>query len=535
MLKVFLVEDEKTVRMGIRKRIPWEELEMELVGEAGDGEMAYPMILEKKPDILITDVQMPFMDGLELGELVKKELPEIRIIMISGFEEFTYASRALKLGVMDYLMKPVDKKRLGEVLQNAGREILERREQNRCQAMYEQEQERKLQAKRCRLFGDLVSGQQSVLELLSRGKDCGLKLSAKAYNLILVQYGTGKKYGISEKKEELEEKLKYLAEEKEGSIYFDRGSEGGALLIKGTGKEDIQEKAKSLTAEIEKLFEDRTDCWYFAGTGVYVTRLRDLPVCFARASRAFAQRFFGGPNRAVDSRNPLPVQAETWEFDGRLRKDSRLSVVNFLKEGSLAEIPGFAEAYFRRNTKKGSTDRRMRQYLLMNSNMAVLGFMEELGAGRESIHETVSDMEALMLASQTEESSGTYMEGILGRALEARDTICCRKKNEMVMKAKEFIHRFYGDEEISLQKVADYVQVSPNYFSRVFSRQEGKTFVEYLTKIRMDQARELLRCTSKTVEEIGKSLGYKDSRYFYYLFKKTVGCTPRDYRMENAG
>lgn len=533
MLKIFLVEDEKAVRMGIQKRIRWEEWGMELVGEAGDGEMAYPMILEKKPDILITDVQMPFMDGLELSELVKKELPGIRIILISGFEEFTYASRALKLGVMDYLMKPVNRERLGAVLQNAGREIREERKKKRYQAMYEEEQERKLWAERYRFFGELVSGQYSVSELLSRGKRCGLELSAKAYNLILIHFGTGGDHRISGKKEELEAQLRYLAEEQEGNIYFDRGSEGGALLIKGRGEDDIRAKTKSLKEEIRKVFEDREGCRYFTGTGGYVTRLGDLPVCFEAASRVFAQRFFGERGRRVDDQQG--PEEETPDLDGGIRKEIRLSVEAFLREGSQAEIQGFTEAYFRIIRRKKGAGPMMRQYLLMSGNMAVLCFLEKQGSGKEPVGEAISDMAALESASRTEEGARTYMEGILERALGVRDSICRRKKNEMVTRAKEFIHRFYAQEEISLQKVADYVQVSPNYFSRVFSRQEGKTFVEYLTGLRMEQARILLRCTSKTVAEIGKSLGYKDSQYFYYLFKKTVGCTPRDYRIENAG
>ncbi|MCR5747507.1 MAG: response regulator, partial [Lachnospiraceae bacterium] len=103
MVKLFLCEDEIVMRDGIKKHIDWEKEGIEFVGEAADGELAYPMILEQKPDILITDIKMPFMDGLELSELVRKELPNIKIIILSGYDEFSYAQKAVSLGVTEYL------------------------------------------------------------------------------------------------------------------------------------------------------------------------------------------------------------------------------------------------------------------------------------------------------------------------------------------------------------------------------------------------------------------------------------------------
>ena len=106
-IKVFLVEDEVIIRSGVKKSINWEQEGYEFVGEASDGELAYPMILKEKPDILITDIRMPFMDGLELSRLVKKELPDIKILILSGYDEFEYAKKAIKIGVTEYLLKPI--------------------------------------------------------------------------------------------------------------------------------------------------------------------------------------------------------------------------------------------------------------------------------------------------------------------------------------------------------------------------------------------------------------------------------------------
>lgn len=116
MLKVFLVEDESFIREGLRDNIPWEKYGYTFVGEASDGEMALPMIRKLRPDVLITDIKMPFMDGLALSRIVQSELPQTRIIIISGYDDFEYARQAIEVGVEQYLLKPITKLALRKVL-----------------------------------------------------------------------------------------------------------------------------------------------------------------------------------------------------------------------------------------------------------------------------------------------------------------------------------------------------------------------------------------------------------------------------------
>ena len=136
MIKIFLVEDEVIIRHGIRDTINWEENGFLFVGEAGDGEYAYPLILKTEPDILITDVRMPFMDGLELSRLVKKVLPDTKIIILSGYNEFDYAKEAIKIGISDYLLKPVSSSNLIDALKKVADTIKEEREKSKLLERY---------------------------------------------------------------------------------------------------------------------------------------------------------------------------------------------------------------------------------------------------------------------------------------------------------------------------------------------------------------------------------------------------------------
>ena len=117
MLKVFLAEDETLIREGLRDNIPWEQYGYRFVGEAADGEIALPLMRKTKPDVLITDIKMPFMDGLSLSRIVREELPKTKIIIISGYDDFEYAQEAIAIGVDQYLLKPVTRMNLRKVLQ----------------------------------------------------------------------------------------------------------------------------------------------------------------------------------------------------------------------------------------------------------------------------------------------------------------------------------------------------------------------------------------------------------------------------------
>ena len=139
MLKVFLVEDEVVMRNGIKNNIPWEQEGFEFAGEASDGELAYPLIKKEKPDILITDIRMPFMDGLELSRLVKKELPQIKIIILSGYNEFDYAKTAINIGVTDYLLKPISSAKLLEAVKKVADMIEKEQDNARLIKRYEKE------------------------------------------------------------------------------------------------------------------------------------------------------------------------------------------------------------------------------------------------------------------------------------------------------------------------------------------------------------------------------------------------------------
>ena len=184
-IKVFICEDESIVREGLRDMIPWEKYGCEFVGDAPDGEMALPMIRELKPDVLITDITMPFMDGLSLSKIVTSEQPDIKVIIISGYSDFEYARQAIELGVEQYLLKPVTRADMIKALEGIRQKIVEENEQKNYLSKYEQEFKKFERFSHRAFFERLVEGSLSVHEIYEQANNLHLNLSANGYNMVI--------------------------------------------------------------------------------------------------------------------------------------------------------------------------------------------------------------------------------------------------------------------------------------------------------------------------------------------------------------
>lgn len=364
MLKVFLVEDEIVVREGIKNSIDWEKNDLIFCGEASDGELAYPMIQKVKPDIVITDIRMPFMDGLELARLLKKEMPWIRIIILSGYEEFEYAKEAINIGITQYLLKPISKAEL-----------------TKC----------------------LITIRDNI-----------------------------------------------ITEQNEHVGYEDYYGQTGGLQTKGIDLENIIHLNKKKAEE-------------------------------------------------------------------------------FLRSGNKEDIHYFVEEYLKSINNDSRSSLLFRQYIVVDMYCIVAAFAQELGFSKEDIEEPFDDKLKLKMLSSFEQIS-KYIENIFSHVIELRDNISSSKFNDIINKAKTYINDNYTNEGLSLNQVANNVYLSSTYFSAIFSQKTGQTFIQYLTDLRMNKAKELLKCTDMKSSEIAYAVGYKDPHYFSYLFKKTQNCTPKHYR-----
>ena len=530
MLKVFLVEDEFVMREGIKNNIDWNSHGYEFCGEASDGELAFPMIQKLNPDIVITDIKMPFMDGLELSRLIKKELPFTEIIILSGYEEFEYAKEAIKIGVSQYLTKPINGEELLREVDLLSEKISEKRKEREIREKYVREMEENFLGERKNLFQYLVTGSKSMSELLEISDKLSIDLSAIWYRVVLVkiQSMNHARDEYSNSLVQIEQKLKAIDEDK-GLLVFDRNLEGQALIFKADSREELDKIQNDYLGKMRDLLGDYTQIRYFVGIGMPVNRLSELPSSFEQASHAFAHRY-------------LVKESCIWnyeEMEQNIYHDEEFNISNvnpkqldrsklreFLKFGDREEVIYFVEEYFKDLGPNAMKSNMFRQYIILDAYFCVVDFLDSLQLQKD-------ELEPLDITSgilQSEETAIKYVIRIIEKALELREKTASNRYGGIVDEVKKYIDKNYADEDLSLNVLASHVNFSPNHLSMVFSQQTGKTFIKYLTDFRMSKAKELLRCTGKRSSEISLEVGYKDPHYFSYLFKKTQGMTPTQYR-----
>lgn len=535
-IKVFLVEDEMVIRRGIKNSIDWEKEGYIFCGEASDGELAYPMIIKEKPDILITDIRMPFMDGLELCKLVKKELPNIKILILSGYDEFDYAKEAIRLGVTEYLLKPISSGKLLEALNGVSESIRREKEDKDLVRKYMEEMRENTEHEKQKFFEQMIAGNLSMADALETGKKYEMNLSAGMYNLLLFRFTLGKENRKSgELLGEAEYAIEKLTERLEYVFEFQRGVEGWAFLLMADNEEQMSERVKELSKDLEEIMKNYSTIAYFGGIGQPVARLRELEESFREAERALAARFTMELNRIISVEDIRMAQnvdtlddIEITSF-GEIEK-TRTMLEKFLNNGAEDEIDEFVDVYINELPEENLKSVLMRQYIIMDAYIVMMSFYEKIEGIEGEMQAQSEELKNSMKTIQTLEEIKNYIRMLLKKIIGVRDTISGRRYSDIIEIAKDQIRKTYMSDEISLNTIAAEVGMSPSYFSSIFSKEMGKTFVEYLTEIRMDRAKELLMCSSMKTSEIGYEVGYKDPHYFSYIFKKTQNCTPKEFR-----
>lgn len=535
-IKVFLVEDEMVIRRGIKNSIDWEKEGYIFCGEASDGELAYPMIIKEKPDILITDIRMPFMDGLELCKLVKKELPNIKILILSGYDEFDYAKEAIRLGVTEYLLKPISSGKLLEALNGVSESIRREKEDKDLVRKYMEEMRENTEHEKQKFFEQMIAGNLSMADALETGKKYEMNLSAGMYNLLLFRFTLGKENRKSgELLREAEYAIEKLTERLEYVFEFQRGVEGWAFLLMADNEEQMSERVKELSKDLEEIMKNYSTIAYFGGIGQPVARLRELEESFREAERALAARFTMELNRIISVEDIRMAQnvdtlddIEITSF-GEIEK-TRTMLEKFLNNGAEDEIDEFVDVYINELPEENLKSVLMRQYIIMDAYIVMMSFCEKIEGIEGEMQAQSEELKNSMKTIQTLEEIKNYIRMLLKKIIGVRDTISGRRYSDIIEIAKDQIRKTYMSDEISLNTIEAEVGMSPSYFSSIFSKEMGKTFVEYLTEIRMDRAKELLMCSSMKTSEIGYEVGYKDPHYFSYIFKKTQNCTPKEFR-----
>ena len=519
-MNVFIADDEIVVRESLRLSPLWGK-DFTLVGEASDGELALAMMQDVKPDILITDIMMPFMNGLELSKEAKKLFPWLRIIILSGYDDFSYAKQAIAVGVTEYLLKPVDETELLPVLQKIKNEVeAERRKQHDIQLLKKQQkltlplqQEKLLQT-----FLEM-SENKSLEAWVEQAREIKMNWIASHYNLLIFEPLQSEQHTRSYTHAMY--LLRKHAESSYGSVFAAEVRGLPCCLVLGDSVEDIQERsygfAQTIRFEMETLYQSKM----LICMGGVVHSLADLSTSLQTAQTLALQ--MQGQTQIVSASDLIKYENtnKTLTADGNFE-----SQLLYITKGKTKELLSSLIADFDATAENSTI---FRNYLYMQVLLSTSHFIRKLGGDPQEVLGYTSNH---ITIDFNDRSLYDALYTMLDQTIDFRDSHAQLQYSEATRNAIAYIHENYASLDINMRDVAKHVSLSSSHFCTVFSQEVGKTFTEYITDIRLEKAKEMLLNTTLLSQHIAEKVGYSDRHYFSYLFKKHVGLSPTEFRKQ---
>ncbi len=529
MYKVFLADDEIVVREGIRNNFPWDETDFSLVGEASDGEMALSMLQDIKPDILITDIRMPFMDGLALCRALSATMPWMYIIIISGYDDFAYAKEAISIGVKEYLLKPVSSQELRKVLARMADGIRAEKQQQANLRLYRDQLASSTELLKQKLLSDLISGVPES-EIIRRARALHTGLTAKRYLVMVID--PGKVAAQMEDLRSAESVILRLANNSGGAAFMCQLQGRFVLLIMGDDDADVEERTYGLAQSVKYDIERNTALKPMVTIGTTVNFLYKVPESYREACTLLSTMVElekGNQDRRILGVLDIAPAESLSLMDVKMPK-----MYERLRHANRADIDGILDEYFGEIGESAVKSKLFINYLFVDIVLVASRIVRDCGGVPQDVIPAAFQPEGKTAVTVGVDDTLELAKEVIGKALEFRDEQGSERYGVLIRKAKAYIGEHYANPELTLRQVANEVALSNNHFCTIFSQETGVTFTEYITMLRIEKAKELLRDQQMRTSDVAASIGYNDPHYFSYLFKKYMDMSPRDYRKQSA-
>lgn len=507
MSSILIVDDEELVRSLVIGTIDFQSLGFREVWEAEDGELAYNMVAEHHPDVLLTDIRMPFMDGLELAERVRREFPNTKIIILTGHDEFQYAKKAIQLGVTDYIVKPIKPDELSALLKKAADELETERRERLEQTKLKRQLRESLPLLRERALNAAIMG--SAEGLVQKLQSLDLDLSeAEGFSACVFDFDPLPGAGDREAAIPLARAMIEAEAGKKGVVFSDVEQRMVLLLYGGQTREQIRTMVSALRVRVNGELKYSCAC----GVGAEVDSAEDIGTTYADALRSL-DRMTDDRNKTYDSA-ALPMA----KFDYPKQQVADLIAaieLNMPYEKALAALIAAVSG----------KDVPVDGLRLIYGDVTGAGKKVLLFAGAQIPEELSRPAKVRTVAELSERLSQE-----LSATAQLLENIKIPRKRLIVENAKNYINGSFDDPDLNLNTVAAEVFVSPSYLSMLFKKETGESFVDYLTRVRMDAAKQIIRQNDLKSYEVALKVGYSDAHYFGVAFKKYTGMSPSEYK-----
>lgn len=535
MYKVLLVDDEALIREAISENIQWEEMGFSFMGACENGRQAMEAIEKEQPDLLLTDINMPFMDGMELTKFVYENYPDTKVIIISGFDEFEYAKNAVKYQVLEYILKPITPMEFLETLQRVKKMFDERRESQRDMKKIRSAYVSSLPALQARYLHNLLSGTADYSKIIEKQEELQLQLKANCYNTALVEGDDLTPFTMqyANVKDELALFAIYniaaeiVAEEKCG-ITFQNMEEKTVIIFMGENKKTLKEQMGAILQRISKSVEEFLKIPTTIAVGKTVFGVENLADSFGKTQSAMEYKFMLGGNQIIEAEEYEEIRNSAKRMD-IFEWASRIATA--IRTNKESEIVSRTQEFISQ-IKMSYVNKNRSIVYVQNLLLSVINLLDMT----EELEEQVYSKERAFVNEiydfgNLDEITCSLVEifNIISKGMmHQRDSYGRRQ----ALLALEYIDEHYADSSVTLNSVCNALAMSTSYFSAVFKNHTGETFIEALTKKRIEKARVLLEQTNKKTYEIAERVGYSDAHYFSITFKKITGKTPTEYAKE---
>ena len=530
--RIILVDDEEEVRKSIIQKIQWEAIGFEVVGDAENGRDALEKLEALEPDVVLTDIRMPYMDGLALAEKVHQKYPSMKVVIFSGYDDFEYAQRAIKLEVTEYILKPVNAEELTILLKKIRRSLDEEIEQRRDVSRLRESYRSSLPIIREHFLNDLVHGGLEEDTISKKLVEYDIPIAAAGLWVVAVIHVEKEEIGagntsLHREKELIPISVRQLVEEKlSGYCRFAACSVSSELaVIAALDGEESKNGFIDLLGDICRESRRVLEVPITVGIGCGSDSLTGINRSFKSAMNALGYAAIVGTGSTIYINDVEPVSRGKLQFDGT--DESRL--ITAVKFGPEENIRGVIGELVGKMEEAPVHFRQYQAYLLGIVN-TLTQLVQQYDLDLSEMFGTEMDyFEIFTNRPKREDLQSWFLDAALrmNRAMnEARDNTT----RNVIREARQYIQDHYQDPELSVEKICSHLHLSPAYFSTIFKKETGQAYIAYLTELRLNKAVELLNTTDDKTYLIAARVGYQEQNYFSYVFKKRFGVSPTKYR-----
>ncbi len=523
MYTIVVADDEEELRRAIIERVDWESIGFTVAGEASNGADALEIVERIKPDLLLTDIRMPFVSGIELARQVREICPSTHIAYLSGYDDFSYAQQAIQYNIISYMLKPISVEDLTKELS-----VIKQKMDKWFREFAAASETKKANAEEFAmplLLDDYPSKDDAQREnkLLQQAHAAGLIENTEdphSYAVMTISVFNDRKESctLPEHVHSVDSILKKYMKH----VSFYTGGKIVSLLL--STEKQMNKYLHILVREIAQNVERIMHLSCLLGISRTTDRLSGLNEAYREAVSAMSYS-----HKTKSSVHYIADEERMSNFDTEEMLNTVGDIETLIRSGNREEIDNYLNRFFLELEDEGGRHRKM-NFLLIQMFAAVFKILYAVTDGEEGKEQFIPFVEHMSLLEGTVADTEARLKSI---CFEARDIIANQRKKSSVVfceKAVEMIEKEYADPFLSLVSVSESINISPNYLSALIKKQTGKTFMALLTQKRCETAKELLTCSTMKIREIAEKCGYNDQHYFSYCFKKYSGVSPNALR-----